>query len=237
MFEKDRGLSKIMEKVIIGDCTLIHGDCLEAMKEPLAYDHVITDAPYGISVVRKGGVIGGNRRIGNTPTQVGVYEYVVGDENTDTMKNTWQYIKDCKSVFLFGGNYFNEFLPPTEYWLIWDKYASGNYADGEMIWTNVKTQLRIYRYVWNGFRKCDRTEKRVHPTQKPVVLMQNLILDFTNEGDAVLDCFMGSGATAVACAKTGRKFIGIEISKKYFDTTCKRVSLEYENKQHELELV
>ena len=63
----------------------------------------------------------------------------------------------------------------------------------------------------------------MHPTQKPVKLFRNIIKDNTNEGDLVLDCFMGSGTTAVACNQLGRNFIGFEISQEYVDICNKRL--------------
>ena len=68
----------------------------------------------------------------------------------------------------------------------------------------------------------------LHPTQKPVALMIDLIQTYTNEGDTVLDFTMGSGSTGVACVKTGRKFIGIELDPEYFDIACKRISEQLE---------
>lgn len=65
--------------------------------------------------------------------------------------------------------------------------------------------------------------KTLHPTQKPVALMEYLVKTYTNEGDLVLDFTMGSGTTGVACKNTGRKFIGIELDKGYFDIACKRI--------------
>jgi site-specific DNA-methyltransferase (adenine-specific) len=62
-----------------------------------------------------------------------------------------------------------------------------------------------------------------HPTQKPVALMEYLIRTYTNEGEVVLDNCMGSGTTGVACANTGRRFIGIEREPKYFDIACRRI--------------
>jgi site-specific DNA-methyltransferase (adenine-specific) len=66
-----------------------------------------------------------------------------------------------------------------------------------------------------------------HPTQKPVELMAYLVKTYTNEGDTVLDFAMGSGTTGVACANLGRKFIGIEIERKYFDIACERIEAAY----------
>lgn len=63
----------------------------------------------------------------------------------------------------------------------------------------------------------------IHPTQKPVALLEYLIRTYTNEGDTVLDCTMGSGSTMVACANTGRRGIGIELMQEYYDIAVKRV--------------
>lgn len=64
---------------------------------------------------------------------------------------------------------------------------------------------------------------RLHPTQKPVALLEYLIKSYTNEGDVILDNCMGSGSTGVACVNTGRDFIGIELDKKYFNIACDRI--------------
>ena len=67
---------------------------------------------------------------------------------------------------------------------------------------------------------------RIHPTQKPIKLLQYLVLTYTNEGDTVLDNCMGSGTTAIACIKERRHFIGFELSKEYFDKAVKRIKAE-----------
>lgn len=67
-------------------------------------------------------------------------------------------------------------------------------------------------------------EKRVHPTQKPVALLEYLVKTYTNAGDVVLDNCMGSGSTGIACKNTGRKFIGIERGEKYFEIARKRIA-------------
>lgn len=72
--------------------------------------------------------------------------------------------------------------------------------------------------------------KTVHPTQKPVPLMEYLVRTYTNEGDTVLDNCMGSGTTGVACANTGRKFIGMELDREYFRIARRRISEAYKTK-------
>ena len=66
---------------------------------------------------------------------------------------------------------------------------------------------------------------KVHPTQKPVLLLEFLVKTYTNEGDIVLDMTMGSGTTGVACKNTNRDFIGIEMNDEYYNIACKRVGL------------
>ena len=70
---------------------------------------------------------------------------------------------------------------------------------------------------------CAGKERTIHPTQKPLSLITDLVLKHSNEGDTVLDCFMGSGTTGVACKNTNREFIGIELDEKYYKVACERL--------------
>ena len=84
------------------------------------------------------------------------------------------------------------------------------------------------RRIRNGFRYADiikakRTNNKLHPTQKPVDLLELLLKQSTNENEIVLDCFMGSGSTGVACMNTNRKFIGIELDENYFNIAKQRI--------------
>jgi len=82
---------------------------------------------------------------------------------------------------------------------------------------------------------CGGKERTSHPTQKPLKLMEDLVLKHSNENDTILDCFMGSGTTGVACVKLNRNFIGIELDKKYFEIAKNRVNKKYmENQQFTL---
>lgn len=94
-------------------------------------------------------------------------------------------------------------------------------------------QVGIIYDVQTGFPDnvlfFDKSEDHIHPTQKPVALMEYLIRTYTNPGDTVLDFTMGSGTTGVACANTGRKFIGIELDPGYFEIAKKRIEDAYAN--------
>ena len=89
----------------------------------------------------------------------------------------------------------------------------------------VTTKSGGERYPVNTL-KFSRDKGNVHPTQKPVALMEYLIRTYTHEGETVLDFTMGSGTTGVACVNTGRNFIGIELDKGYFLAACKRIERE-----------
>lgn len=193
-------------KEVIGNCTLYLGDCRDIIPTLDKVDAVVTDPPYGI------GMDGG---------KVGRSEYAKRDWDSAPADVTW-IIESGVPAIVWGGNYFS--LRPAQKWLVWDKQNDPTtYADCELAWTNLKGSIRVFRWLWSGPYQQQR-EERWHPTQKPLKLMQ-WCLDMT-EGH-VVDPFMGSGTTGVACAKMGRSFIGIEIDEGYFDIACRRIEDAY----------
>lgn len=205
-----------MSPVIIGDATLYLGDCREILPTLPKVDAVVTDPPYGI---------GYKSPSGRGQTVRGDYPVIAGDdEGFDP--SPWLNFDD---VVLFGANHFADKLPPSPAWLVWDKrdgFTSNNNSDCELAWRKCGGSARLIRHLWNGMLKdSERDQRRVHPTQKPVVVME-WCLSFVS-GLTVLDPFMGSGTTGVACANLGRKFIGIEIEPKYFEIACERIKAAY----------
>tara|TARA_R110000822_G_C15316693_1_gene493303 strand:- start:1893 stop:2600 length:708 start_codon:yes stop_codon:yes gene_type:complete len=205
----------------IGDCTLYQGDCLEIMPTLEKVDAVVTDPPYGIGYSHgKGG--GGLAR-----STIFDNHAIIGDQKPF---NPTPFLS-FDTVVLFGANHFADRLPSSSNWLIWDKrdsVCSNDQADCELVWTNRKGPARIIHHLWNGMLKAsEKGVSRVHPTQKPVVVMEWVIKQ-VGLPKAILDPFMGSGTTGVACAKLGRKFIGIELEPKYFDIACERIQKAYD---------
>ena len=106
--------------------------------------------------------------------------------------------------------------------------------DGKLGKLTDNNMKRPYEYVDTGKRyptqvwkfKRDILTSNLHPTQKPLLLIEELVKTFTNEGDTVLDNCMGSGTTAIACIREKRNFIGFELNKEYYDKACKRIQLE-----------
>ncbi|HVR57580.1 MAG TPA: site-specific DNA-methyltransferase [Pseudolabrys sp.] len=192
----------------IGDATMYLGDCREILPTLGKVDAVVTDPPYGI------GEDGGRFR-----DRKGGGHRVLEKMGWDTAPPDAALFDLIRSIsgeqIVWGGNYFADKLPPSKGWLYWQKLMGGDFSDGELAWTSRDRALR-------EFTACNKGGGKEHPTQKPVELMV-WCLGFV-EGRTVLDPFMGSGTTGVACVKLGRKFIGIEIEPKYFDIACRRIA-------------
>jgi DNA modification methylase len=119
---------------------------------------------------------------------------------------------------IWGGN--NYYLPPSRCWLSWNKtQILETLADFELAWTNMDKPCKS----WDE-RRNHAENGNQHPTQKPISLLKWCVLQADNEPDLILDPFLGSGTTAVACKTLGRKCIGIEISEKYCEIAAKRLS-------------
>jgi DNA modification methylase len=202
-------------KEVIGDCTLYLGDCLEILPTLDKVDAVITDPPYGI------GKDGQKRTTGGHGGRK-AHEFMGWDSERPSAEAFALMLSVAPKHVIWGGNYFADLLPPTGKWFVWDKGQRINQSDGELAWTHEQGALRICT-INRVELLLDGTE---HPTQKPVKLMTWCISQIGNP-QSVLDPFMGSGTTGVACANLGRKFIGIEIEPKYFDIACERITNAY----------
>ena len=205
---------------------------VELLMDGKKADMVFTDPPYGIDVVQGNKVGGGGATHfgkvgGGNIVQASTYMAIKGDDTTDTAKLNYEIIKELsENQIIFGGNYFTDFLPPKACWCIWDKENTGNFADVEMAWTSFDKGAKLYRWLWNGLcRKGERAvegKSRVHPTQKPVGLIAEILKDFTREDDTILDCFGGSGSTLIACEQIDRTCYMIEYEAHYVDVIIKR---------------
>lgn len=195
---------------------------IDRLMDGVKADMVFTDSPYGVNIVNDKGKVGADNLAKN-----GVYAPVIGDDTTETAQQAYDiYSQLCDKMILWGGNYFLDFLPPSDGWLIWDKRGESgirnNFADGEMAWCSFHTPVRIYHQLWNGMIREGEHEKRVHPTQKPIRMLSEILRDFTNEGDIILDVFGGSGSTLIACEQTGRTCYMAELSPEYVDVIIAR---------------
>ena len=210
-------------RLICGDSTDVA--VIDRLMDGVKADMVFTDSPYGINAVNDDGVCVAYGD--NHVAQRGKYAKVIGDDTTETAQQAYDiYSQLCDKMILWGGNYFLDFLPPSDGWLIWDKRGESGirntFADGEMAWCSFHTPVRIYHQLWNGMIREGEHEKRVHPIQKPIRMLSEILQDFTNEGDIILDVFGGSGSTLIACEQTGRTCYMAELSPEYVDVIIAR---------------
>jgi len=210
----------VSEVVTIGDATLYHGDCLEILPTLGKVDAVVTDPPYGI-----GEAAGKNASRGNLAVAKDF-----GNDSWDDQPISPELLAAVRQagkwLVIFGGNYYP--MPPSSCWLVWDKEnGNSDFADCELAWTNLPKAVRRIKYMWNGMLRANGEARGDHPTQKPIGVMSWAINHLPSPNQTILDPFMGSGTTGVACANLGRTFIGIEIERKYFDIACERITAAY----------
>lgn len=211
------------EDVTIGDARLILADCLDVL--PIEADAVISDPPYGLGAL---GVHGGYHAHGKNARKSRALKWDVidGDDSAFDPSHLLSY----ERVVLWGANYYASSLPDKSSWLVWDKRdgtTPDNHSDCELAWCSIGGQARIFRHLWRGVCRATEIGEHLHPTQKPIDLMVWCMERAkVPEGATVLDPYMGSGSTGIACLRTGRKFIGIEKDPVHFDTAVKRIERE-----------
>ena len=202
-----------MKPVIIGDATLYHGDCLEILPTLDKVDAVVTDPPYGTGCAPRGG------------KQAGTIDPSTSQHpEWDVFCTEWIALVVTPAIAVFC---------PTK--RVRDVLEA---IDGNDQYIYVKTnpnplgtsiEVCVVRgFGWNPpqhITAYNAFNGQVHPTQKPVEVME--FVCSRAPGDSVLDPYMGSGTTGVACANLGRKFIGIELERKYFDIACERIDAAY----------
>jgi site-specific DNA-methyltransferase (adenine-specific) len=209
----------------IGDCTLYLGDCLEILPTLGRVDAVVTDPPYGNKHSGDSARFsGGNTRRGRGSTHGAIVGDGVPFDPTPFMVGDAQ--------IFFGANYFPH---PAGSFLVWAMRRPAAYgtflSDGEVAWMSKGRGVYMLEHVFAGSSAAveycaDAYASSAHPFQKPLAVME-WCLGFLPDAETILDPFMGSGTTGVACVNLGRKFIGIEIEPRYFDIACRRIEEAY----------
>lgn len=201
-----------VKKEIIGDCTLYLGDCLEILPTLGKVDAVVTDPPYGMDFQS-------NHRAVQ-------YDRIANDGNGDLFMWACQIVVN-HSLYVFCRWDGLRIAPYPKSLITWVK---NNWSMGDLEHAHARqTEVALFyagpQHAFPEGRPTDvvyapRTGNEYHPTEKPVHLMEQFC-KWT--AGTIVDPFMGSGTTGVACVNLGRKFIGIEIEPKYFDISCKRI--------------
>ena len=206
-----------------GRVVLYNADCLDVLPTLGKVDAVITDPPYGIGFV-------------STYRNSIDYGGIRGDDQPFDPAPLLRH----KQTILWGGNNYADKLPIGG-WIVWDKRLSAQ-ADKilgspfELAWCSRPTTFRMIRAQHCGAKNADApngevaNQPRFHPTQKPIVVMEACLQVFS-KAQTILDPFMGSGSTGIACLRQGRSFIGVEIEAKYYEIAKRRILAELAQKK------
>lgn len=207
---------------LLGDHVLTCADVFQIELLP-AFAAVIADPPYGIDLDTDfSDLHHGPRGVHKD------YNRVIGDDqpfDPTALLEAWAGVDE---QFWFGGDYYHQYLIGGS-WLVWDKRVDDRmdavYGSAfELIWTKQTHRRRLLRYEWSGSfgMGSEDGQRRIHPTQKPVRLLEDLVLDFTEKGDLIADPFAGSGSTLIACQRAGRRSWNVEIDPAYCDVIVER---------------
>lgn len=197
---------------------------------------VVSDPPYGMHLDTdfsscKGSLNSIGRK---NNTRGNKYERVIGDNDDFTpqlITTFFENFPQCKEVFLFGADYFAELLPDKNEgsWLVWDKrkesQADAIGSEFELVWSKNKHKRRMLRHDWFGFLSSQNgadARNRVHPTQKPVTLIVDIINQWGKEKVKIVDLYGGSGTTLIACEQLNRKCFMMEFDPHYCDVIIAR---------------
>lgn len=225
----------------LGNHVLMCGDStdsnnIEKLMNGEKADMILSDPPYGMFLNTDfSGIKGSLKSIGRkNHTSGNKYEKVIGDNEDFSPKLITTFFDNfgyCKECFLFGADYFAELLPEKNKgsWLVWDKrkesQADAIGSEFELIWSKNKHKRRMLRHDWFGFLSSENSEdarNRVHPTQKPITLLCDIIKQWGNNCNIIVDLFGGSGSTLIACEKLGYSCRMMELEPKYCDVIIKR---------------
>jgi site-specific DNA-methyltransferase (adenine-specific) len=234
-------VSKLGQIYQLGRHRLMCGDStdfasVKRLMDGAKADMILTDPPYGMFLDTDFSSIKGSMKsIGNkNGIQGNKYDKVICDHDEFTpelITTIFTNFNQVKEMFLFGGDYFAELLPNKNNgsWLVWDKrkdsQADAIGAEFELIWSKQKHKRRMLRHDWFGFASSQNAQdarNRVHPTQKPITLLIDIMEQWSDKNNKIVDIYGGSGSTLIAAEQTNRTCYMMELDPKYVDVIIQR---------------
>ncbi len=212
---------------------IYNGDCMEFMRESkIKYNLAIIDPPYGLNESKADFKSRGVSSKKWKKAKPKIYDIKDWDKEPPTKEYFYNLFENSLNAIVFGANHFIENIPNanSSSWVVWDKDTSGDFADCEIAWTSFNKAIRLVKFVWSGFRKCEIVERQ-HPTQKPVALYKWLLTNYAKPNDRILDTHGGSMSIAIACWDLGFDLDIIELDKDYYDKAVQRFERHINQKQ------
>lgn len=203
------------ERVVIGNAELWHGDCREVLPLLPRFGLLLTDPPYGLADRMNRRPRVDDSRWGKHWSAEGWPEW----DRTTVADGVAAALAQADKAVVWGGQFY--LMEPARCWLSWNKIIRNwSSSEAEHAWTNLDKPNRVFDY---SHGQLATEGKHYHPTQKPVPLMAWCLAQ-AGSPSTVLDSFMGSGSTGVACVQIGLAFTGIELDRGYFDAACERIA-------------
>ena len=210
-----------------GNVLLINADCMDVMKllDDKEFCLACVDPPYGIGMAKTTNIPNPKKGFkGNK-----LHNEKEWDKEIPSKDYFLEVQRISKEQIIWGGNYFTEYLKPTKAWIFWSKKETktqgSNFSDGELAWTSFKKVTRLFEYGWIGIDYCNKSESKIHPTQKPIKLYEWLLTNYAKKGQRVFDSHLGSASSAIAAHYFGVDFVGCELDKDYFDAAKARFDM------------
>jgi len=232
--ESEPPKSKLGEIYQLGRHRVMCGDSTDKASVKLLMDGqkadmVFTDPPYGIALDVNTDVRNRSTPKFKKPNQK-EYSSIIGDDKDYDPAHIFEMFDYCKEIFLWGADYYAERLINKNdgAFLVWDKRQESSDSmigsSFELCWSKQKHRREVIRVLWVGLLGTESQDvrNRIHPTQKPIQLCSWFINKFSKKDQNIIDLFLGSGSTLIACEQTDRTCYGMELDEKYVDVIRRR---------------